>query len=85
MRERRLGDESVYFDGYSGETHYLEGLASVIMRQVLASNDVDLDVIGRELAASYPAEGGVAITTEAVRDTVQILRRIGLVRLDDEP
>ena len=83
LRERRLDGESVYFDGYSGETHYLDGLAGMIMRRLFKSGSVDLAILRTEFA-DFPEHDDETITPRTVDDTVAALRGLGLVRIDDE-
>jgi PqqD family protein of HPr-rel-A system len=83
LRERRFGGESVFFDGYSGETHYLDGLAGAIMRRVSDGAAVDLQSLCAEFVGPSRQERDVTITLEAVRETALTLRRIGLLRIDD--
>ena len=83
LRQRRLDDESVVFDGYSGETHRLDGLAAVIMRFVLESEAVDIEHLCTELAGPHQQDHAAGAMREAVVETVATLRRIGLVRVDD--
>ena len=83
LREWRWGEESVVFDTYSGETHYLNALASAIFRRVAASGSVDLESLCTELA--HPGDGGGApeISPEAIGSAAAKLRYIGLIRVDD--
>ena len=84
LRERRLNGESVYFDGYSGETHYLDGLAGAVMRRVFQSGGVDLALLHTEFGNSPEHDHGVPITSRTVDDTIATLQRLGLIRIDDE-
>jgi PqqD family protein of HPr-rel-A system len=84
VKERRFGDESVVFDGYSGETHYLDGLAGMLMRRVLQSSPVDLARLRAEFAGSPLPDHGGTVTPGAVDDTAAMLQRLGLLRLDPE-
>ena len=83
LRERRWGDESVVFDTYSGETHYLNSLASAVYRRVAVSGSVDLDVLCAELVRPGDAAATPAISPEDFGIAAAKLRGIGLIHVDD--
>jgi PqqD family protein of HPr-rel-A system len=79
LHERRWGAETVVFDTYSGETHYLNLLASAIFHRVDAAGMVDLDLICAEFAAA--ANGG--FEPEDIGSAAARLCRIGLMRVEN--
>ena len=79
LRERRWGAESVVFDPYSGETHYLNSLASGIFQRVTAAGRVDLDLICAEFTA---AENG-GFEPEDVGSAAARLCKIGLMDAEE--
>ena len=83
LRERRLAGESIFFDGYSGETHYLDGLAGSIMRRVRDAGAVELEQLHAELTGLESADHGDTTTPTAIRETAAMLQQMGLVRIDD--
>ena len=80
FRERRWGTESVIFDNYSGETHYLNPLASAIFHRVAAGGPVDLDEICTEFVAA--ASTG-AVEPEDIGSAAARLCRTGLMQAED--
>jgi len=83
LRERRWGEESVVFDPYSGETHYLKPLASAIFRRVAAAGAVDFDALCSELAQSSGAGAEPTISPEEIGSAAGKLHNIGLIGIDD--
>ena len=79
LRERRWGAETVIFDTYSGETHYLNSLASAIFQRVAATGPVDLDLICAEFAA--PVNGG--FEPEDIGSAAARLCKIGLMQVEE--
>ena len=79
LRERCWGAESVIFDAYSGETHYLNSLASAIFHRIAAAGQVDLDLICSELAAA--ANGG--FEPEEIGSAAARLCKIGLMQVEE--
>lgn len=79
FRERRWDAESVVFDNYSGETHYLNSLASAIFHRVAAGGAVDLDLICTEFAAA--SDGG--FEPEDIGSAAARLCRTGLMQAED--
>jgi len=79
LRERRWGAESVVFDPYSGETHYLNSLASAIFQKVGATGPVDLDLICAEFTAA--ANGG--FEPEDIGSAAARLCKIGLMQVEE--
>jgi PqqD family protein of HPr-rel-A system len=79
IRERRWGVETVIFDTYSGETHYLNSLASAIFHRVAAAGPVDLDLICAEFAAT--ANGG--FEPEDIGSAAARLCRTGLMQVEN--
>jgi PqqD family protein of HPr-rel-A system len=83
LRERRWDEESVVFDTYSAETHYLNPLASAIFQSVAAAAAVDLDDLCTSLIGHEPDGTAPALTPEAIGTAAGRLRDIGLIRIDD--
>jgi PqqD family protein of HPr-rel-A system len=79
LRERRWGLETVVYDVYSGETHYLTSLASAIFHRVATAGSRDLDSLCRELAK--PEAGGTE--PEDVGSAAARLCGIGLLRAEE--
>ena len=82
MRERRWGEESVVFDPYSGETHYLNPLAAAVFRRI-ATGTVDIETLCAELARSGDAGTGPAISPEEIGSAAATLHNIGLIGIDE--
>ena len=79
LRERRWGAESVIFDTYSGETHYLNLLASAIFHRVTATGPLDLDLICTEFTAA--ANSG--FEPEDIGSAAARLCKIGLIQVEE--
>lgn len=79
LRERQWGAESVIFNPYSGETHYLNSLASAIFQRVAAAGPVDLDLICAEFTAA--ANGG--FEPEDIGGAAARLCKIGLIDAEE--
>jgi PqqD family protein of HPr-rel-A system len=84
LRVRRWGDESVIFDTYSGETHYLNALASAIFDGVSASGSIDLESLCAALACGDDLSAEPQIPPEEIGGAAARLRDIGLIRVDDD-
>jgi PqqD family protein of HPr-rel-A system len=82
LLQRRWGDESVVFDTYSGETHYLDALAAVIFHRVTASGSIELDALCHELLPSSK-EGALDISEETIGAAAGRLRHAGLIGVDE--
>jgi PqqD family protein of HPr-rel-A system len=74
LRERRWDGETVVFDTYSAETHYLNPLAAAVFHRVGAAGAIDLEALCAGVIAHEPEEIGAAAGH---------LRDIGLLRIDD--
>jgi PqqD family protein of HPr-rel-A system len=83
LRDRWWGEEGVVFDTYSGETHYLNVLASAIFRRVSAAGSVELEMLCTELARPGDSAGAPEVTAESIGSAAGRLHRIGLIRADD--
>ena len=79
LRERRWGLERVIFDPYSGETHYLNSLASSIFHRITAAGPVDLDLICAEFTT---AENG-GFEPEDIGSAAARLCKIGLMQVEE--
>ncbi len=83
LRERRWGDESVVFSAYSGETHHLNALASLVFRRISAAGNVEFETLCDELTNQIRAEPAREIQPEDIGNIVAKLRDIGLIRIDE--
>jgi PqqD family protein of HPr-rel-A system len=83
LLERYWDDECVVFDTYSGETHYLNPLATAIFRRISASGSADLDALCAELIHPGDGEGAPEVSPDAIGSAAARLRHIGLIRIED--
>ena len=78
---KRFGAEAVAFDSASGDTHYLAPLALALYRLFLDSPGLSREDAKRLLEQQHAPEPGVSLDAE-IDETLEGLRRIGLVRLE---
>ena len=83
LRERHWGDECVVFDSYSGETHHLNALATIIFGRVHSSGSVDFGSLAAELSREQETRDAPQISPEDVRAAAAKLRRVGLIAIDE--
>jgi PqqD family protein of HPr-rel-A system len=84
LRVRRWDDESVVFDTYSGETHYLNAVASAVFEGVSESDGIDLESLCTILARGADHGAAPQISPEEIGGAAARLRDLGLIRVDDD-
>ena len=83
FRERRWGEESIVFDTYSGETHYLNPLSSAVFRRVSVTGTVELVALCAELIKTDDAGSARVTLPEEIGSAAATLQNIGLISVDD--